>query len=141
MDAIQQLAHLCANQSRMPGMLSKAHFERFINEFEDIFVIQSNGTLKCDQDTMARAAKWFNDNKLAIMLISGVDCPDLHFNPTGHSDITVVNQNKTHLLHYYSVAFTGHELVQRAKIKPVSMLGKQLRHQLIFILRGHIQRP
>ena len=57
---------------------------------------------------MARAAKWFNDNKLAIMLISGVDCLDRHLTQRAIPTSLLSTKTRRICCNYYSVAFTAY---------------------------------
>lgn len=83
-------------------------YETFAVGFESTFLITGNGALKCDADRRRAAETWFNNNKIMVMLITGVDVPDLHFEVPARGDIGTVNNNKRLLLMYYSFAFTAY---------------------------------
>ena len=84
------------------------------SSFENIIRITGNGTLECDQTTQQKFEQWFNENKMDIMLISGVDCLDfsgvdcldLKFIEVASNDTSTVNFNN-HVMKFFAIAFSG----------------------------------
>ena len=83
---------------------------------------------------MTAASQWFNDNKLAIMLISGVDCPDLVFANPGPQDIMTTNANKKHMLNYYSIAFTAYAKYCQVLKREMDRKFRPGQHPILFPL-------
>ena len=75
-----------------------ALYRNFIDTFDAVWDVTLNGTLRCDRAHRVAASDWFNTNKLMIMLITGVDVPDLHFEIARRGDIATVNRNKQKIL-------------------------------------------
>jgi hypothetical protein len=99
-------------------------YHTFTTGFEQTFIVTGNGALKCDINYRAQATTWFNNNKIMVMLITGVDIPDLYFEDpaiqvTKQAQMTTTNNNKRLMLMYYSFAFTAY-------IKYCQTIGREI---------------
>ena len=83
-------------------------YTQFAIGFETVFQFNNNGTLKCNAHVKDQVATWFNNNKIMIMLITGIDIPDLEFIEHGYRDMEAVNINHLIILQYFSFAFTAY---------------------------------
>lgn len=87
-------------------------YRNFVEGFENAFVICNNGTLKNDKHHRKLVQDWFNKHKLMIMLITGVDVPDLEFGAHRGGiyggDFATTNANKKTVLYCYGLSLAAY---------------------------------
>ena len=83
-------------------------FRKFTEGFEETFHISDKGTLKCTKETRARAAQWFNGNKVMIILVTCPTIEDLEFEDSSSGDERTPVENKKKMLMAYAFAFTAY---------------------------------
>ena len=87
--------------------VSELH-DNFVNGFEGVWQVTKVGSIRCDRETRPMVEKWFNTYRLMIMLMTGVDMPELHFEePTDVNDPRT-SQNRVKMMEYYSISFTAY---------------------------------
>ncbi len=87
--------------------VSELH-DNFVNGFESTWQVTKIGSIRCDRETRPTVEKWFNTYRLIIVLLTGVDMPELHFEePTDINDPRT-NQNRVKMMGYYSVSYTAY---------------------------------
>lgn len=85
----------------------KDSYNNFLNEFETTWNVTKVGSLQCNKESRVRVCKWFNEYRLMIVLITGVDLDELTFeDPTGNEE--AAQRNRLKILHYYAFSFTAY---------------------------------
>jgi hypothetical protein len=75
-----------------------------VTDFEKVWNVTKVGSLHCTKVTRANATLWFNNYRLMVSLITGVDLDPLEFeDPTGNED--AAKRNRLKMLHYYSFCY------------------------------------
>jgi len=87
--------------------------------FEQLFVVQSNGTLKCDADTREKVLVWFNNQRTFIHMLVGTEPPLLVLQEPQQGDIATTNSNKIEMIRAYTHALIAYnricDVIGRAK--------------------------
>jgi len=85
-------------------------YNGFCVGFENAFTIDAKGNLKCDRVTRRNVQAWYQQYRLLVMVITGVDVPATvgAFEESTQGDINALNKNKKVLLAYYSIAFSAY---------------------------------
>lgn len=82
-------------------------YNNFLNGFEAAWNVTKVGSIQCNKESRARVCKWFNEYRLMIVLITGVDLDELTFeDPTNNEE--AAQRNRLKILHYYSFSFTAY---------------------------------
>lgn len=78
--------------------------QNMVIEFEKVWNVTKVGSLHCTKITRAAVTIWFNNYRLMVSLITGVDLDPLEFeDPTGNEE--AAKRNRLKMLHYYSFAY------------------------------------
>lgn len=83
-------------------------YTHFLDGFETVWKVTVTRSLKCDRESRNRASTWFNNHKIMIMLITGVDLDDLEFEEPRYGDIATMNANRRKMLQYFTFSFVAY---------------------------------
>lgn len=82
---------------------------RFVEGFERAFVVQQNGTLKCDKVIRPIVQEWYNANLDFIADVTEFTPPALRLEePKPVRDIATTNQNKVEMIRAYCFALVAY---------------------------------
>ena len=83
----------------------------YVTCFEQLFVVQSNGTLKCDADTREKVHIWFNNQRTFIHMLVGTEPPLLVLQEPQQGDIATTNSNKIEMIRAYTHALIAYNRI------------------------------
>jgi hypothetical protein len=83
----------------------------FATRFEELFVIQSNGTLKCDAEIRKRMPVWFNNQRALIHLLVCSEPAVLVLQEPHQGDIGITNSNKVEMIRAYNHALVAYNRI------------------------------
>jgi hypothetical protein len=96
-----------------------AMYNVYATRFEQLFVVQSNGTLRCDAETRENVPKWYNNQRDFIHLLVGTKPALLVLQEPQQGDIGTTNNNKIEMIRAYTHALIAYnrvcEVIGRAK--------------------------
>eukprot|EP01089_Gocevia_fonbrunei_P017018 TRINITY_DN5416_c0_g1_i1.p1 TRINITY_DN5416_c0_g1~~TRINITY_DN5416_c0_g1_i1.p1 ORF type:complete len:125 (-),score=8.99 TRINITY_DN5416_c0_g1_i1:68-442(-) len=87
-----------------PADLFQQLYELYRIKFEDLFILQRNGSLKADWNRLTRIAVFVREFSLLIQTNS-ILVAEPNFNRAHQGDIATSNENKRKLLEVYSACF------------------------------------
>ena len=86
-------------------------YANYADSFEQNFVVQPNGTLRCDRETRAKVQVWYNFQLDFIKLFTSFAPPRLVLREPQQGEINITNGNKMEMLRAYCFAFLAYHKV------------------------------
>ena len=94
-----------------PAIDYNAANHAYATRFEQLFVVQSNGTLKCDADKREKVPAWFNNQRTFIHMLVGTEPPLLVLQDPQQGDIATTNRNKIEMINAYTHALIAYNKI------------------------------
>jgi hypothetical protein len=95
----------------MPAIDYNATNHAYTARFEQLFVVQSNGILKCDAETREKVPAWFNNQRGFIHLLVGTEPALLVLQEPQQGDIGTTNSHKIEMIRAYTYALIAYNRV------------------------------
>jgi hypothetical protein len=106
------------------------------DSFEEVFQFTPRGCLRADRTSLNRISQWWNNNRLLVTLVTGVDTFDVVFLHQGQGDIGTRHDNAKMVLHVYALAYAAY-------VKCCQTISREIHvaHRLLQLENVELEEP